>query len=129
MEAEIFELLTKLYPEFNARNIEQIMPHFAVCADWPNGMTGGREVGHDAIRAYWTHQWTIVNSQVTPISYRVVGDKVVLEVHQLVKDIEGSTLSDSIVYHAYTFADGKITRMDISEKVPDAAANILATPA
>ena len=41
MEKEVFHLLSQLYPYFNERNIEQIMPHFDVDADWPNGMTGG----------------------------------------------------------------------------------------
>ena len=128
MEKEVTQLLSQLYPDFNARNIERIMPYFAVDADWPNGMTGGREVGHDAIREYWTNQWMVINSHVTPISYRVVDEQIILEVHQLVKDMEGETLSDSVVYHTYKFVDGKITKMDISEDVPEFGSSVVATP-
>ncbi|CAN0500169.1 unnamed protein product, partial [Scytosiphon promiscuus] len=116
--AETALLLEQLYPMFNARNIEQIMPHFSVNADWPNGMTGGREIGHDAIREYWTNQWMVIDSKVTPISYRVVHGHFILEVHQLVKDMEGKTLLDGVVYHTYKFVDGKIERMDISSNIP-----------
>ena len=129
MEKEVEQLLRQLYPDFNERNIEQIMTHFAESADWPNGMTGGREIGHEAIRTYWTNQWQMINSQVTPISYRVANDHIILEVHQLIKDMEGSMLSDSIVFHTYKFVDGKITRMDISEQVPAFGESIAGTPA
>jgi len=129
MEKEVRQLLSQLYPDFNDRNIEKIMPHFAVNTDWPNGMTGGREIGHQAIREYWTDQWSVINSQVTPISYRVVGDQIILEVHQLVKDMEGETLSDSVVYHTYLFVNGKIVKMDISDSVPDIGRSTSATPA
>ena len=129
MEKQVSQLLGQLYPDFNERNIEQIMPHFAADADWPNGMTGGREIGHQAIREYWTAQWSVINSQVTPVSYRVVGDQIILEVHQLVKDMEGETLSNSVVYHTYKFVDGKITKMDISDAVPELGASTSATPA
>ena len=75
-------LVEELYPDFNARNIEKIMPHFTSEIDWPNGMTGGREIGKEAVREYWINQWKVINSQVTPLSYRVVDEKVVLEVQQ-----------------------------------------------
>ncbi len=127
MTEEVSKLLTQLYPDFNKRNIGQIMPHFAPEADWPNGMTGGREVGHQAIRKYWIDQWQVIDSTVTPISYRVVSEHIVLEVHQLVKDVSGATLSDSVVYHTYQFVDGKITKMDISTAVPEFAASTNAT--
>lgn len=129
MDKEVALLLNHLYPDFNQRNVEQIIPHFAVDADWPNGMTGGREVGHEAIREYWTNQWEVINSKVTPVSYRVVDDRVILEVHQLVKSMDGETLSDSVVYHTYKFADGKVARMDISEDVPAFGASAAATQA
>ena len=113
------QLIRQFYPDFNQRNIDQIMPHFTADIDWPNGMTGGRERGHAAVRAYWTNQWQQINSQVTPISYRLVDDRVILEVHQLIKDMNGSVISDSVVFHTYRFSAEKIAGMDISEQVPD----------
>ena len=117
-------LIDVLYPYFNARKLDEIMPFFAADADWPNGMTGGRELGHEAIRTYWTNQWAMINSQVTPISYRVDGESVSLEVHQLIKDMAGEVLSDSVVFHDYEFAARKIAKMDISESVSDTARSL-----
>ena len=74
MQADVSVLVETLYPLFNAREIDAIMPYFMEDADWPNGMTGGREVGHAAIRRYWSDQWLVINSQVTPVAYRVSGD-------------------------------------------------------
>jgi len=121
IEANARMLIDVLYPYFNARKLDEIMPYFAADADWPNGMTGGRELGHEAIRTYWTNQWAVINSQVTPISYRVDGESVCVEVHQLIKDMEGGVLSDSVVFHTFEFMSGKIAKMDISEGSPDIA--------
>jgi hypothetical protein len=35
--------------------------------------------------------------------------------HQLVKSVSGDVLSDSEVWHIYTFASGLIERMDLKE--------------
>ena len=117
-------LVEKLYPDFNARNIDMILPHFTDDIDWPNGMTGGREIGKDAVREYWINQWKVISSQVTPISYRELDEIVVLEIQQLVKDMDGEMLSDGVVFHTYSFDNQKIVRMDISEDVPEFAASI-----
>ncbi len=66
-------------------------------------MTGERAIGHEAIRAYWTNQWMEINTEVIPISYRFVDNQVIVEVHQLIKSMDGATLSDSVVYHSYSF--------------------------
>ncbi len=127
MESKV--LLNKLYCEFNDRNLEFLLENLTVDADWPKGMTGERAIGHEAIRAYWTNQWTEINSEVTPISYRIVDGQVIVEVHQLIKSMEGATISDSVVYHSYSFIGGRISRMDITSDVPDFGVNISANPA
>ena len=37
--------------------------------DWPDGMEGGREVGHEAVRAYWTRQFGMLDSKVEPTGF------------------------------------------------------------
>ena len=124
MQIDIDLLIGQLYPDFNARNIDQILPLFSTTVDWPNGMTGGREIGHDAVREYWTNQWQQISSKVTPISYRLVDEKIALEVQQTITDMEGEVISSSVVFHTWCFENGKVARMDISEDVPDFAAAI-----
>ena len=82
--------------------------------DWPNGMEGGREVGHDAVRAYWTRQFGLIDSQVEPISFSDDDEgRVVVEVDQVVRDLDGELLSEGRVQHVYTLREGLIARMDI----------------
>jgi SnoaL-like domain len=82
--------------------------------DWPNGMEGGRERGHDAVRAYWMRQFGLIDSHVEPIGFEVEDeDRIAVDVHQVVRELDGTLLSDSTVRHVYTFRDGLVERMDI----------------
>ncbi len=107
-------LLKNLYSAFNDRDTNRILECFAEDADWPNGMTGERVVGHKDIREYWTYQWTVINSKVEPLSFSESEGTTVVEVRQLVKDLNDNVISDGIVRHTYTFENDKVTRMDIS---------------
>ena len=51
------ELLRRAYAAFNARDIDGALALMHPDVDWPNGMEGGREHGHDAVRAYWERQF------------------------------------------------------------------------
>jgi ketosteroid isomerase-like protein len=107
-------LLRRAYEAFNVRDIEGALALMHPDVDWPNGMEGGRERGHDAVRAYWTRQFGVIDSNVEPVGFEVDDDgRVVVDVHQVVRDLEGALLSDSRVRHAYTFRDGLVVRMDI----------------
>jgi hypothetical protein len=113
------EVLTAAYREFNARNIDAVISRMHPQVDWANGMEGGHVHGRDAVREYWTRQFTTVNPRVDPVS--IDPDKSnhwVVTVHQVVHDIEGNLLLDTTVYHTYQFRDGLISRMDIAETSP-----------
>jgi SnoaL-like domain len=87
--------------------------------DWPNGMKGGRERGHAAVRAYWTWQFGLIDSHVEPIAFEVDNEgRLAVDVHQVVRDLEGQVFSDGRVRHVYTFRDGLVERMDIEETEP-----------
>jgi hypothetical protein len=106
-------LLRRAYAAFNARNIDRALAVMHPDVDWPNGMEGGRELGHDAVRDYWTRQFGVIDSHVEPESFEEVDGKIVVEVHQVVRDLDGALLSDQQVEHVYTLRDGLIARMDI----------------
>jgi hypothetical protein len=115
-EQEVDEeaLLRGMYRDFNARKIDAVLKHMHPNVDWPNGMEGGRVHGHDEVRAYWTRQWAQVDPHVTPLEIEPdETGRTVVEVHQVVKDLNGNLLADRIVHHAYKFRDGLIERMDI----------------
>ena len=48
--------------------------------DWPNGMEGGREHGHAAVRDYWTRQFGLIDSHVEPLSGNAVLNGIPVEV-------------------------------------------------
>ena len=114
--------IERMYVDFNERNIDSALGHLTKDADWPNGMTGGREIGHDAIRSYWTHQWTVIDSKVTPICINSFDEGAFVEVRQLFYDLDGKLVSDSIVTHKFIFKSGKVSKMEINAPSPQADA-------
>ena len=114
--ADTHTLLRKAYTAFNKRDIDGALALMSEHVSWPKASEGGRAVGKDEIRAYWTRQWTQFDPHVEPIEliYRGEG-KTDVRVHQLVKSLAGDVLSDSEVWHTYTISNGLIDRMDLKE--------------
>jgi hypothetical protein len=109
-------LLRRAYEAFNARDIDGALALAKPDVDWPNGMEGGREHGHAAVRAYWTRQFGMIDSHVEPVGFSTdEGGRIVVDVHQVVRDLEGNLVSEGDVQHVYTLEDGLIARMDIHE--------------
>jgi hypothetical protein len=83
---------------------------------WPKASEGGRVVGKQEIRDYWTRQWAEFDPRVDVLEVveRKAG-KTEVKVHQLVKNLKGDVLSDTELWHVYTVANGLIERMDIDE--------------
>jgi hypothetical protein len=83
---------------------------------WPKASEGGRVVGKQAIRDYWTRQWAEFDPRVEVLEVvdHEMG-KTDVKVHQLVKNLKGDVLSDTELWHVYTIANGLIERMDIKE--------------
>ena len=107
-------LLRRAYDAFNARDIDKALELMHPDVDWPNGMEGGRVQGPAAVRAYWERQFGLIDSRVTPEAFDELGDgRLSVTVHQVVRDVEGSVVSDSEVRHVYELRDGLIVRMDI----------------
>jgi hypothetical protein len=109
-------LIAKAYAAFNQRDIDGALALMSESVSWPKASEGGRVVGKEEIRAYWTRQWEEFDPRVEPIE--VIDDargKTEVRVHQLVKSLRGEVLSDSEVWHVYTIANGLIERMDLKE--------------
>ena len=107
-------LIAEVYRDFNARRIDAVLARMDPNVDWPNGMEGGRVYGHEGVRAYWTRQWSLIDPHVEPIAVtKDEAGRVTVQVHQVVKDLKGNLLADTVVLHAYTVQDGRILKMDI----------------
>ncbi len=110
------DLLNFVYAAFNRRDIDAILPKMHPEIEWPNGMEGGWVYRHDGIRAYWRRQWGMIDPHVEPVSIELAEDgRAIVNVHQVVKDLQGSVLLDRIVQHLYSISGGLITRMEIRE--------------
>jgi ketosteroid isomerase-like protein len=111
------ESLRRTYRAFNDRDIETVLALMHPDVDWPNAWEGGRVVGTDAVRDYWTRQFAEISSRVEPESFTQEPDgSVTVDVHQVVHDANsGDLLTDSRVRHRYWFEDGLVTRMEVLE--------------
>jgi hypothetical protein len=77
-------------------------------------MEGGYVHGRSGIRDYWTRQWSQVDSHVEPMRLEPEdAGRIVLDVHQVVRDLSGNVLADQIVQHIYSMQDGLIKHMEI----------------
>jgi hypothetical protein len=107
-------VLERMYAAFNARDVDAVLAAMHPDVDWPNGMEGGRVVGHDAVRAYWTRQWMLIDPSVEPVRITPAGEhQVDVEVHQVVRDRQGTVLKDETVHHVYTIERGLVRSMEI----------------
>ena len=112
-------LIAEAYSAFNRRDIDGALALMSENVSWPKASEGGRVVGKEEIRAYWTRQWKEFDPHVEPVE--VIdreGSKIDVKVHQLVKTLSGEVLSDTDVWHVYTIANGLIERMDLRESDP-----------
>ena len=109
-------LIAEVYSAFNQRNIDGALARMKESVSWPKASEGGRVVGKEEIRSYWTRQWKEFDPHVEPLE--VIdheGGPTEVKVHQLVKSLGGDVLSDSEVWHVYTIANGLIERLDLKE--------------
>lgn len=104
----------QLYAAFNAKDIDALLAWMQPDVDWPDMLENRRVIGHDAVRAYWLRQFELVDPRVEPRG--VVergGAEVIVDVHQVVRNREGTILSDQVVQHVYTLRNGLIAAMDV----------------
>jgi hypothetical protein len=110
------ELISEIYSAFNRRDVDATLTLMSETVSWPRASEGGRVVGKQEIRAYWTRQWAEFDPRVDVLE--VVEHKAgttEVKVHQLVRNLEGDVLSDTELWHVYTITNGLVERMDINE--------------
>ncbi len=113
------ETLNAAYRAFNARDIDATLATMHPDVAWPNGMEGGYVHGHRDVRDYWTRQWAIIDPHVEPLDFEVDGDgRIVVNVHQVVRDLAGQVKADRVVQHVYELRDELIVSMEIRTPAP-----------
>src|SRR5258705_7104148 len=86
-------LIAEAYSAFNRRDIDGALALMSENVSWPKASEGGRVVGKEEIRAYWTRQWKEFDPHVEPVE---------------VIDREGSRASDPSSHHTPSAAFSKL---------------------
>ena len=107
------QLLTDLYAAFNARDIDRCLAGMHPDVIWANGMEGGNVRGHAGVREYWTRQWKLINPRVDPQRFHIDGNQVTVDVHQVVRAMDGSVIVDQMVKHGFTIEGGLVKIFEI----------------
>jgi hypothetical protein len=109
-------LLKHLYNRFNVRDMESALAAMDEEVVWANGMEGGHVHSRAGVRSYWTRQWTMVDPHVEPVAFSDGAEgEVIVEVHQVVRDLNGTLLADKKVGHVFRFENGLVKRFDIRD--------------
>ena len=118
--ADTKTIIEQAYSAFNKRDIDGALALMTQDVSWPKASEGGKVVGKEEIRAYWTRQWREFDPHVEPVEPLAMteedGGKTRVRVHQLVKSLQGDVLSDSEVLHVFTVNSGLIAAMDLGNE-------------
>lgn len=106
-------LLQNLYDAFNRRDVEAVLSMMTEDVKWANGMEGGFVHGRDEVREYWRRQFEIIKPQLEILESEISGEKAVVDLRQIVRDLEGNVLIDKTVEHIFTFENGLIKLFEI----------------
>ncbi|WP_068820346.1 nuclear transport factor 2 family protein [Phormidesmis priestleyi] len=108
------ELLRAAYAAFNVRDIDAALALMTPDVAWPKAFKGGFVRGPEEVRAYWTEQWREINPHVEPVAFHPEdAGQVLVEVHQVVRDLVGAVLADEHVGHRFTLERGLIQAMEV----------------
>ncbi|MBD1872901.1 nuclear transport factor 2 family protein [Nodosilinea sp. FACHB-131] len=108
------ELLRTAYAAFNARDIDAALALMTPSVHWPRAFKGGFVRGAEAVRAYWTEQWREIDGHVEPVAFHPEdAGQILVEVHQVVRDLAGAVLADEHVGHRFTIEQGLIQAMEV----------------
>ena len=112
--ALLIELLRAAYAAFNARDIDAALALMTPDVAWPKAFKGGFVRGSEEVRAYWTEQWSEINPHVEPVSfYSEEAGRILVDVHQVVRDKAYAVLADEHVGHRFTLEHGLIQAMEV----------------
>ena len=107
-------LLRAAYAAFNARDIDAALALMTPDVAWPRAFKGGFVRGPQEVRAYWTEQWSEIDPHVEPVGFHAEDTgHVLVEVHQVVRNLAGAVLADEHVGHRFTMAHGLIQAMEV----------------
>ena len=108
-------LLRAAYAAFNARDIDAALKLMTPDVAWPMAFKGGFVRGPAEVRTYWSEQWREIDPHVEPVAFLAQEDgRILVRVHQVVRDLGGTVLVDEEVGHLFSIVDGTIAAMEVA---------------
>lgn len=109
-------LVTRLYEALNRQDIDALVGLVHPDVDWQDLLEGGRRLGRDAMRDYWTRQFAIIRPEIAPISFEALKDgRLAVRVMMTVRSVEGRFWEQAQARFAFVIEDGLIRKMDAIE--------------
>ncbi len=110
------DLLMRAYAAYNGQDVEALLAGVSDDIDWPDGAR--RQHGKEAVRSYWTEQWTRTRTHDEPVRFTQLDDgRIAVDISQVVRSLDGSVISRSHFVHVHRIDGDRISRLDI-EAVP-----------
>src|ERR1700730_15716249 len=120
--ADTKTIIEQAYSAFNERDIDGALALMTQDVSWPKASEGGKVVGKEEIRAYWTRQWGEFDPHGEPLEMTKEDEgKTRVRAPQIVKSLQGDVLSDSEVLHVFTVNSGLIAAMDLGDEADPTA--------
>jgi hypothetical protein len=120
--ADTKTIIEQAYSAFNQRDIDGALALMTEDVSWPKASEGGKIIGKEEIRAYWTRQWGEFDPHVEPLAMTEEdGGKTRVRVRQLVRNLQGNVLSDSQVFHVFIMSNGLIAAMNLGDEADTTA--------
>jgi hypothetical protein len=108
------KLLRAAYAAFNSRDIVTAASLMTPDVTWPRAFKGGFVRGPQEVGDYWKEQWSEIDPKVEPLAFYPDQDgRILVEVHQVVRDLAGTVLADERVGHRFTLEGGLIQGMEV----------------
>jgi ketosteroid isomerase-like protein len=115
--ADTTTVIQQAYSAFNRRDIDGALALMTEDVSWPKASEGGKVVGKEEIRVYWTRQWREFDGHVEALEITEEDrGKVRVKVHQRIKNLQGEVLWDGEVLHVFTVNSGLIAAMDLGDE-------------
>jgi hypothetical protein len=122
MKTEVFdtgaltnrEMLLAAYAAYNRRDSDALLALVSEDVNWPDGSAGRH--GKAEVRAYWTRQWAVTRTHDEPVRITdLLLDRSIVRISQVVRTLDGTTISEGSFDHVYRIEGGLIVRMDIQD--------------
>jgi hypothetical protein len=102
-------LLSRLYDAISRQDVDGVLSVMHPDIDWPNTIEGGRVVGLEAMRAYWTRQFGIIRPQTGMIDFEELPDgSVRTRLIYTRYALDGALWDDQLEQNLFRFQDGLI---------------------